>query len=114
MRFVLVFTFFLVSFQASATFQASTITKIKHIESYSSYGNGDVVFTVTTPQRVCTGGYWLKKDDAGFEANLSILLSAYHGSSDVQIRGLVNELWGGSSKEFCHIHSIKVISPSSF
>ncbi|KZN37871.1 hypothetical protein N480_14100 [Pseudoalteromonas luteoviolacea S2607] len=91
----------------NASVTASSYTKITAIESYSSYGDGDVIFQLENPESSCSGGYWMKKSTPGFEANLSMILASYHAQSKVQIRGFPGTLWGGSKSPYCHVYSIR-------
>lgn len=81
-------------------------TKIIRVSSYNQYGNGDVVFVIENPIAQCSGGYWITKDDKGFNANLSMILSAYQAKNPVTIFGLPDQLWSGSSGKFCKLYNI--------
>ncbi|ALU41478.1 hypothetical protein [Pseudoalteromonas rubra] len=50
----------------------------------------------------------MKKPDPGFDANLSVLLSAYHAKSKVIARGHDDQIWGGSSGRYCLLYSIEL------
>ncbi len=81
-------------------------TTVSAVYSYSEFGGGDVYFTINDPIAECSKGYWFRKTDPGFEANLSMLLAAYHASSTVVIYGLPDEPWSGTSPTACRLYAI--------
>lgn len=90
----------------AANYKGSPISKIASVTSYAQYGPGDVIFSIENSIPECTNGYWLKKSDPGFQANLSMLIAAYQAKSKVVVYGLPAEIWPGSSGKFCHLYSI--------
>ncbi|MFL0805248.1 MAG: hypothetical protein K6L81_16160 [Agarilytica sp.] len=84
---------------------AQTVTgKISALTSYSTYGNGDVLFEMETLPSGCNGGFWLKKDDPGFSGNLSIVLSAFHAGTTVKAAGYDTELWPAApTVNYCRV-----------
>lgn len=82
-------------------------TTISNIYSYTNYGNGDVAFRVANPIDECSHGYWFNKDDAGFSANLTMIIAAYQAKSTVKIYGLPDQLWAGSSGKYCKLYNIQ-------
>ncbi|TMP38213.1 hypothetical protein [Pseudoalteromonas rubra] len=96
---------------SSLTFAAvkgSSKTTVATLITYSQYGQGDVVFKLAAPEESCPDGYWMKKADPGFEANLSVLLSAYHAKSKVIARGHDDKVWAGSAGKYCLLYSIEL------
>lgn len=89
-----------------AAIEASTETTIKRLISYNQYGGGDVVFTVHNPSSTCHG-YWIEKNDAGFEANLSMLLASYHAKAKVKVHGFNHIKWSGSNNYWCKLYAIE-------
>lgn len=79
------------------------------VGSYNDYGDGDVIFKIQTPIQQCPGGYWLTKSDAGFSADLSLILSAYQAKNDVIVYGLPSQIWSGSSTNYCKLYSIRLL-----
>lgn len=86
--------------------EQSSASKIQRIYAYSQYGGGDVSINLQTNGAVCTHGYFLKKSDAGFQANLSMLLSAYHAQTPIKIDAHTDQKWAGSAYPVCHVYSI--------
>lgn len=84
----------------------SGTTKISLVYSYSEFGGGDVYFTIENPIPECSKGYWFRNSDPGFEANMSMVLSAYHAKSPVVIYGLPDEPWSGTSQTACRLYAI--------
>lgn len=99
----------LLSVQAFASVKSSSSSTVKTVITYSQHGGGDVVFKISNSEISCADGYWLKKPDPGFEANLSVLLSAYHSKSPVIARGHDDHIWTGSTGKYCLLYSIELI-----
>lgn len=98
-----------VSNSASAAL-TSTTTTIAYIESYTTFGGGDVVFATNTKAAGCDGGFWLKKTDDGFNANLSMLMAAFHAKSNILAYGYDDQVWTGSITKFCHLYLIRSLN----
>lgn len=97
----------LLSFGATDCFaetESTGQTTIKRLVSYNQ--QGDVIFTVNNPSSNCYG-YWISKSDAGFDANLSMVLAAYHAKSPVRVYGLNHIKWSGSSNFWCKLYAIE-------
>lgn len=98
---------FIVPGALAANLESSGLSKIYTLTSFSSYGNGDVAVRLDSNGEVCTNGYYINKSDVGFDANLSMLLSAYHAGSSVIVRGHTDQLWSGSASAYCKLYSIE-------
>ncbi len=94
------------SFAINTAFEVSPQSTIATINSYSEYGGGDVHFTIASPSTKCPNGYWLRKTDPGFQANLSMVIAAYQAKSIIRINGLLNELWPGTTGRACRVYSV--------
>ena len=107
-KFVLAFLLSVVSVSSfSAPYEGTGATTLSRFISYNQYGNGDVAFKVKHPSPSCFG-YWMTKSDPGFDANLAVLLAAYHSQSKLIVYGLISpdEKWAGSSNNWCKLYSI--------
>lgn len=97
---------------ASALSQAgivgTPITKIALVSAYNQYGGGDVVIRAQTNVAGCEDGFWMTKSDAGYSANLALILSAYHAKSPVTVYGLSEQIWAGSAGKFCKLYNIEL------
>jgi len=82
------------------------ITKINFITAYPTYGGGDILFRVANPNSECPGGFFLKKEDPGFEATLSMVISAYHAKNDLVVYGITDQIWSGSSTKTCKAYAV--------
>ena len=96
----------LLSTSALANNESSGVTTITRIISYNQYGDGDVVFRVANPTSSCFG-YWINKNDAGFNANLSLLIAARQAKTDVKIHGITTQRWNGSGSFWCKLYAIE-------
>ena len=86
--------------------ETSPSSSIQKLISYSEYGGGDVVVVLEENGTTCTNGYFLKKTDSGFDANLAMLLSAYHAKSPLRLDAHTSDKWDGSTGYYCHVYSI--------
>lgn len=105
----LIYLALLLSFGATDCFaenESTEQTTIKRLISYNQYGDGDVIFTVNNPSSNCYG-YWITKSDAGFDANFSVILAAYHAKATVKVYGLNHIKWSGSGNFWCKIYAIE-------
>lgn len=93
------------NYSMAAIYKGSPISKIASVTSYAGY-SGDVHFSIENSIPECSDGYWFIKTGAGFEANLSMVIAAYHAKSNVIIHGLPAERWYGSNGNFCHLYDI--------
>ena len=90
--------------------ETSPKSTIKRFISYSNYGNGDVFISLENNGSTCNSGYFLNKENQGFEANYSMLLSAYHANSSVKLIGLdTEEKWQGSRAIICQLYSVELV-----
>ncbi|GAB6263551.1 hypothetical protein [Photobacterium sp. R1] len=94
------------SYAANQNYVGSSVTTIKEMHSYSEVGGGDVVFKLASPESSCPGGYWLRKTDPGFQANLSMVIAAYQAKTSVVSYGLPDEIWSGSEGKYCRLYAI--------
>ncbi|WP_303455175.1 hypothetical protein [Photobacterium sp. 2_MG-2023] len=112
MRQLFVFLMVFVSIKTYAVdmnFVGSSVSTIKTIHSYSEFGGGDVYLKLAEPETTsCPSGYWLRKTDPGFDANLSMAIAAFHAKSRVIAYGLPDEMWPGSpTGKYCHLYAIQ-------
>ena len=85
-------------------------TYIKTISTYTQYGNGDVVVKVEAAYPSgCEGGFWLNKNDPGFEATMTVLLSAFHTSTKLSISAYQSQIWTGSGQKHCKINWVSLV-----
>lgn len=91
----------------SAGYVATGFTTVTDVFSYTNYGNGDVAFRVENSIDECSHGYWFNKSDAGYNANLTMIIAAYQAKNTVKIYGLPDQLWAGSSGKYCKLYNIQ-------
>lgn len=105
-KIVLLFVLFFGASLAEAAQEASSVTTISRFISYNQYGGGDVVFRIANPTSSCFG-YWINKEDVGFNANLSLILAAYQAKTKVKLNGYTDQKWPGSSNFWCKLYAIE-------
>lgn len=81
---------------------------ISALSSFSDYGGGDVIFTITTVVSGCEAGYWLRPADAGFDRNLAAVMSAHLAGRPIIVLAHDNQLWSGSPGKYCRVHLISI------
>ncbi len=100
----------LLFFSSVANSAVQTVTsKVDLIGTYSTYGDGDVVFQLDDELSGCEGGLWLRKSDPGFDSHLNLLLSAFHANTKLTIGAHTDQLWSGSTKKYCRVDWIKLL-----
>ena len=82
---------------AVAALVSSPKGSITRIVTYTTFGGGDVVFTLSAPLVGCYG-FWLRPTDAGFKNNLATLLAAYHNRTQLVASGYNDQTWAGSRR----------------
>ena len=108
LRILLAITALMLSFQAGAVnYVGSPLTQVKFMTSYNAVGDGYVMFKLDTNHEDCSSGYWLMKNDPGFDANFSMLVAAFQADSTVRIYGLPEQRWPVSNGEYCKIYSVE-------
>lgn len=91
----------------ASTISTSTVTQLIRLTSYNQFDGGDVTLEVSNPPAACPDGYWLNKSDAGFSANLSMLIAAYEAKTTLTISALPDQLWPGTSGTVCKLYDIQ-------
>ncbi len=95
--------------QVASAQVAAPRSTISIISSYTYYGDGDVIVTLSSPIEQCDG-YWMVKADKGYTTNLAMLLSAFQTKMQIQVYGVPTNLWPGSTRKFCKLYSIDFIA----
>ena len=91
---------------AQAELTISPKSKIKRLISYADFGNGDVYVELESKVAGCPSGYYVNRDDKGFNNNFSMLLAAYQAQSSIYIYAYDSTKWAGSSAQVCKIYSV--------
>ncbi|NQZ08660.1 MAG: hypothetical protein HRT35_16015 [Algicola sp.] len=108
-KYGLLLAFLSISFGSYSASVNTSATKISEINSYSNFPNGDILITVDAPHSACPGGFWLKKEDAGFDSNFSMALAAFHAQGNIIFYGDSDSVWPHSPTAYCHISQIKLV-----
>lgn len=92
---------------AATALELSVASEIQVLHSFTNSGNADVAFSLNTTSGVCKG-YWFNKDDAGYQANLSMLIAAYQANTKVLIYGHeeASAKWAQTEVHFCKLYSV--------
>jgi hypothetical protein len=97
---------FMASEPVLAIEESSNAGTVARVLSYTVYGNGDVAVSLSNVTGKTCEGYWLNKADSGFQANLAMLVAAYHTKNTVQLYGETTSKWAGTNAYFCHLRLI--------
>jgi hypothetical protein len=107
MKGIIFFSLMLFSSITLSAIEASGSYNVLRIDSYSEYGGGDVVVKLTTHTANCSHGYWLKKNDPGFQANFSMVLAAYQAKNKIKLIAHTDQLWPGTGGKVCHVYTVR-------
>jgi hypothetical protein len=78
--------------------------------AYASFGGGDFVFTTSIAAHGCGSGFYIKSTDPGYKAAVAAVLTAQAGGNFVQVYGDNNDLWPGSTGQYCRLQTIGLTS----
>lgn len=83
--------------------------RIMQMDSYTTFGNGDIGLKLDQPVGTCVG-VWLKATDPGFKQNASVLLAAYMSNTNIRVWAddSLAARWTASSDPWCKIDSIRL------
>ncbi len=84
-----------------------TVTSYYAHTGLPNVGNEDVAFLVNVPIAGCAGGLWLRPTDPGFKAPFATVMMAYMTKVSVHIWADDQQLWPGSSSQFCRVVAIR-------
>lgn len=81
------------------------VVNVTRIQSYTEYGDGDVVFDVDTAVAGCNG-FWLRPIDKGFKQTFAVLLMAKASGIPVVVYAHDDQLWSGSTDKYCRVRNL--------
>ncbi len=107
-RLVIICFSILTAFQVSAAYVQGNVGHITFLSVYSrSTAPGDIFVRVSNAPPECETGYYVLADSPGKAEVLSMLLSAYHSQTRIQINGYDEPNWRGSgSNNVCEIEGV--------
>lgn len=95
------------AFSAQAIQVDTGATTIKMVNSFSNYGAGDVIFSTANSGTTECPVFWITKTDPGFQANLSMIIAAYHAKTSVTVVGITDFPWSGTTEKSCKLYYIQ-------
>jgi hypothetical protein len=101
---------FLSSQPVTATIVYTSDVTVTEFSTFGDYGDGDVIFKVTSPASGCASGYWLRPSDGGFKSLLASIMLAQATNSTIRVAAHDDSLWSGSSSAYCRVDYITKIS----
>lgn len=92
----------------NAAYIYSGVSLVERIAVYSrSSAPGDVYIKLANPPAECSDGYYVLVDSPNKQEILSLVLSAYHSGSPIQINAFNEPKWrGSSSTKICEIEGV--------
>lgn len=74
--------------------------------AYSTFDNGDFVFTTTSLPTGCGSGWYVKPTDGGYKTIIAVVMTAQAAGLQVIVYGDTSDLWAGSSGQYCHVQTV--------
>ena len=100
----------------SATAGATIVTPAAAVTvtqsfAYTSYDNGDFVFSTNGTAPGCSSGWYIAGGDPGYKAAVAAVLAAQTAGSFIVVYGDNSQLWSGSpSGKYCHVQTVGLAS----
>jgi hypothetical protein len=92
---------------SAVVMQSNTSTVLPGtIFTYTSFGNGDVVFQLNSSGLSQCPGFWLRATDPGFKTAVAALLTANASQAAVTVFADTSQIWTGSVTQFCLVYMI--------
>jgi hypothetical protein len=93
----------------AATILTTTASTISSIDTYASYGSGDVILTLATNSlaSACPFGFWIRGTDAGAKTVVAQALAAYQAGSTVTVSADTSTVWSGAGAAACLVWDIR-------
>lgn len=97
---------------AAMGFSAWTLARAAEVQStgtitlmqtYANFGAGDVVVKLSSHHASCQHGYWLSRDQLGYNSTLAFLMTARVAGEPVSIWSDNAIMWPGSGGTYCRI-----------
>jgi len=97
---------------ANATVYSTSPSTIGAIDSYTQFGNGDVVFRLTnnTLEGSCPAGFWIRGTDAGSKTVIAQVISASTTGASVIVGADTSTVWPGAGSAACLVWDV-VLQP---
>ena len=102
---------FIMSTQVEAA-RVSVTTTISRLYTYSEQVgfDGDIAIKIANPPIGCAGGFWVRSSTTmGYKNTVAFLLSAFHTGAQVHLGGLDDEIWKGSTANYCRLDEMSLI-----
>jgi hypothetical protein len=74
--------------------------------AYSTFDNGDFVFTTSGVATGCGSGWYVAPTDGGYKAIIAVVMTAQAAGLQVIVYGDNSVLWAGSSGQYCHVQTV--------
>jgi hypothetical protein len=102
--------FSLASILHAATIATTNVSTIASVDSYTSYGGGDVIFTLASNSlaSACPFGFWVRGTDAGAKTTLAQIMVALTASRTVTVSADTSTIWSGASAAACLVWDVRV------
>jgi hypothetical protein len=97
---------------AQAMVYGTNPSTIAYVDSYTQFGDGDVVFALANNslQSYCPGGFWIKGADPGAKTVIGQLLAAFHSGAGIMVWADNSKFWTGSANPTCQVWNLRTTS----
>lgn len=93
---------------AAATVVPASGTVVQ-INTYTEFGNGDVVFRLTNNVAGCEAGFWLSPSQLGFKTNVAFIMQARATGETITVGGNDALIWNGSAGRYCKVDWVSIM-----
>lgn len=96
---------------AHAAIFSTSISTVAWVDSYPSFGGGDVVFALKNNSlgSACPYGFWIRATDTGAKNAVAQLVAALQTGSAVVVWADTAAIWTGSNAASCLVQDLRVM-----
>lgn len=96
---------------SNATVYSTSASTIARVDTYTQYGEGDVIITLANNSLAasCPYGFWIRGTDRGAKTTFAQVLAARHTDSAIVIHADTSITWSGSQFAACLVWTIETL-----
>jgi hypothetical protein len=85
-----------------------SIVSAHSVDTYTTFGSGDVTFRLTTNGLSQCDGFWLRATDPGFKTNVAALLATVASQGSISVSADDAQIWTGSAGHYCLVWNLEL------
>jgi hypothetical protein len=96
---------------SNAAVYSTNPTIIARVDTYTQYGGGDVIFTLSNSSLAasCPSGFWIRATDgAGAKTTIAQVMAAQHAGNSVVVYADTSIAWSGAGSPACLVWTVQV------